>query len=125
MKKPLKIGLITGLVLVASGAGAYWFVQRARADRQAVMAFQGLPTPRPATPTTSTRTVKNYTPEEIEEARKNGKTLPDMQNSPAQSNAMNDAVQRNLRTLEEINRINQMNQRLMEQQDRLRRQNRN
>lgn len=73
------------------------------------------------TPNQPSRTERTYTQKELEEARKKGKLPPEMRQPymPPANTAANDAVQRSLRTIEEINRINEMNQRLMDQQRRL------
>lgn len=69
-----------------------------------------------AGPTTTTHT---YTQKELEEARKSGKMAPGMPQPYTSTNAAGDAaVQRSMRTLEEINRINEMNRRMTEQQQR-------
>lgn len=71
------------------------------------------------------REVKTYTAEELEDLRRQGKTpqgLPPQYNQTQAIQANEAAVQRSLKTLEEINRLNQMNQQLLEQQQRLNRQ---
>jgi hypothetical protein len=88
-------------------------------DREAAMSY----TP-PAPVTRETRPVREthtYTAEELAEARKTGRPLPGARQPsmpPSAVNPGNDAVQRSLRTLDEINRINEMNRRLQEQQQR-------
>lgn len=66
-------------------------------------------------PQTVTRT---YTQKEIEDARKNGKKLPGLAPTNLPGGQADAAVQQSMRTLDEINRINEMNRRLIEQQQR-------
>jgi hypothetical protein len=122
--KFIRIGL--GVFIGAAVIGSSYLVfRRIVKDRAAAMSYREHPARSVATPTSPVRTVQTYTAQDLEAARKNGKNLPAEQNPAAQPVATNDAVQRNLQTLDEINRINQMNQRLMEQQERVRRQMKN
>lgn len=115
--------LIFAMVATGLTAGSYLLLDRFLRDRQAVLTRHSLP-PRPVYDRPNVqngRQVKTYSAKELEEARQKGR-LPSgsQQNLPSQSNlAQQDAVQRSLRTLDEINRINQMNQRLLEQQQRI------
>ncbi len=95
-------------------------------DREELLFRDDLPLRQtPDTPVNRNET-KTYTAEELEELRKQGKSpvgyQPPTQHQAIQANEA--AVQRSLKTLEEINRINQMNQQLMEQQQRMNRQQR-
>lgn len=88
------------------------------------MSYQGSPAPTSNSPTRPTRKVTYYNADELAKARREGRELPATAPStpPPQPMGMDETVQRNLRTLDEINRVNQMNQRLMEQNERMRKQ---
>jgi hypothetical protein len=116
--------LVVILVLTGLTAGGYFLTKRFIAERQALL----MPMTRaqrpggfvsPRRPVTQTRT---YTREEIEKARKEGKSLPGLTQPgavPAANTAGEAAVQRSLRTLDEINKINQLNQGLLVQKQRI------
>ena len=114
--------LTVAMVLAVAGAlgGGYVVFQKVLADRQAAMNYNA-PRARPPEQPGEGREVKTYTAEELEKLRKEGKMPRELQGHtpPANPTAQSDAaVQRTLRTLDEINRINEMNRRLMEQQQR-------
>jgi hypothetical protein len=111
--------LVAGLVL----GGAYLLVEKLLRDRQSAMNFKN-PKERFLNDQNSLNTpqTKTYTSQELEEMRKKGQKLPGgmQQVLPQTNSAYNEsASQRSLRTIDEINRINEMNQRLMDQQRRL------
>lgn len=123
-----RIGII-GIAILVAGAlltGGYYAYKGFLADRQAARGYQGQVDRRVISQATGTdgRTVKTYTAEEIEEARKNGKLSQGVQPvGPSQATTANDAaIQRTLQTIQEINKINEMNQRLQEQQQRMQKQ---
>ncbi len=120
--KFVRVGVVV-LIGVAILCSMYFLFKRLLRDRNAAMAYHEHPIRRADTSAQGTRTVKTYDSKNLQEARKKGDAPANT--AAIQPNTMNDAVQRNLQTLDEINRINQMNQRLMEQQERIRRQNKN
>jgi LPS O-antigen subunit length determinant protein (WzzB/FepE family) len=111
----LLLGVI-GLGLISAG---FVLLNKFEKDRMSAMNFEPQKmTPRPNLPSNQPVT-RTYTKEEIEEARKSGKPLPGLPKNQVMPNTTGeDAVQRSLRTLDEINRINEMNRRLLEQQQR-------
>lgn len=119
MRLKLIIGVAVGLVVVIAGVylGTWKFFQ----DREAMRGYKDplerqVERRRQEQPVTTTRT---YTAKELEEARKTGKLPKNMQTAPGPNQAAianEAAVQRTLRTLDEINRVNEMNRRLQEQQ---------
>jgi len=120
LKNPaVKIGLIAVASALLLGAG-YFGLRKFLADRQRMMAFSSY-RPRLETAPRNSREVRTYTQKELDEMRKKG-TLPSNLKQPyvppAATTAGQDAVQRSLKTLDEINRINEMNRRLQEQQQR-------
>lgn len=120
-------GLISLLVLGILAGGSFWLVSKVRRDRLSVMNYAPMnhTVVRRETQTPNGRDVKTYTAEELEKARKEGKLPKGMQQiqPPSAAQANDAAVQRSLRTIEEINRVNALNQRLMEQQQRMNKQN--
>jgi len=115
----LRIGALalgaTALLLIAYGASRK-FIH----DRESAMNFQPHQIHTQVERESGKPVTRTYTQKEIEDARKQGKKLPGLTNLPPNlpNQAGQDAVQRSLRTLDEINRINEMNRRLMEQQQR-------
>ena len=122
-KTSIRSKLIFYVVFAVLGAsfvtGGYWLVHKFLTDRDKILlsAFRPRVT---ATPKAGERETKRYTQKELEEARKKGELPPGLRNPPYQPPVQSqDAVQRSLRTVEEINRINEMNRRMMEQQQRI------
>ena len=105
-----------GLAVISA---AYFLGRKFLRDRESAMNFEPRVVrqiQRQVGPQTTTRT---YTAQELEEARKKGKLPTGMNQAYTPPNASGDAaVQRSLKTLDEINRINEMNRRLTEQQQR-------
>lgn len=117
---------IFAIVATAITSTAYFTMKTFLEDREGLLLQDETPL-RPQNEAQPNRNeTKTYTAEELEEMRKQGKLpvgyQPPTQNQMIQANEA--AVQRSLKTLEEINRINQMNQQLMEQQQRMNRQQR-
>lgn len=120
--KIIKLCVIV-LIIGALVLSAYVLVARFLKDREKALGFtQPLPLvlDQRNLPRTESKT---YTAEELEKARREGKPLPGMAQQPYRPPTgtvpSDDATQRSLRTLEEINRINQLNQRLIEQNQRM------
>jgi hypothetical protein len=123
--KRFYLTLICLLIAGSLVGGAYLLVKRFQRDRQEALGFRPADDRHPfETGTTSDgKTTHTYTTEELEEARRTGK-LPksaDPKGVSSAEAANQAAVQRSLKTIEEINRINAMNQRLIEQQQRIQR----
>jgi hypothetical protein len=115
----LVLSLSLGILLLL----AQFVLKKFKIDKQSAMNFEKRPVEtRIETTQPVTRT---YSQKDIEEARKRGQKLPGVYTPPTLPNAAGDAaVQQSLRTLEEINRINEMNRRLNEQQQRQQQQQR-
>lgn len=99
------------LVSASVVTGAYFFVQKFLADRNSALYEPGRPKPsltRHETRTTTTR------PHGAAQSGAPGAPPPQSAAEVGQA-----AIQRQLQTLDEINRINEMNRRLMEQQQRM------
>jgi hypothetical protein len=118
---------VFALVLTSLTTFTYFFLKNFIEDREEILtqADFELHSPKTNTIPMNRSEVKTYTAEELETLRKQGKSPEGMsqtfnQNQAIQANEA--AVQRSLKTLEEINRINQMNQQLIEQQQRMNRQ---
>jgi len=115
-----------GGAAVVAMAGGYFLAKKFLRDRAAAMNLAaGKYTLEKVKNPSANRQVKTYTREEIEKLRKEGKLPAGMRQAlpPAQPVLpQDDAVQRSLRTIEEINRINEMNQRLLDQQQRMQKQ---
>lgn len=112
------IGLVGGLL-----GGGFWLVKKLLQDREAVLSYippnRAIPLHNSGQPQ---REVVTYTEKDLEEMRKKGITPPGVK-QPSQAVTNNEAaVQRSLKTLEEVNRINEMNRRIQEQQERMQRQ---
>ena len=86
-------------------------------DREAARHFSPRSNFRPQQIQTPNSETREYTAEEIEKARKEAKLPPGLKlpPQPPQVNT-HDEVQRSLKTIQEINKINEMNRRLMQQQ---------
>jgi len=116
-----KAGPAVVLILVGGAMilGGYFLFAKFVRDRESAMNY----TPQKRIfrrPSTTAPQVKTYTAEDLEKARKNGTLPPGMpQPGMVPPTIGIDAVQRSLKTVQEINRINQMNQRLMEQNRRM------
>ena len=115
--------IIIGLLLGGLTAGGYVLFRQFLKDRQQALGYED----RPAEARTwdqerrmpEDRTVRTMTPKQLEEARRKGTIPQNYVPPPPQNTTANDAaIQRTLRTIEEINRINEMNRRLQEQQQR-------
>jgi len=118
MRKKVVFFTLLAWVLALSLWGVYIGFQKFLKDRQGTANF----TPPKTTirrQTPQGTQVQRYTPEELEKARKEGTLPPGLKQPPPPTNHANDAVQRSLKTIQEINRINEMNRRLMEQQQRM------
>ncbi len=119
-------GVLIGIVLALVGAvvGGVFLVKKIQKDREAVLSYipPTLPQPLTTAPQSTHKTV-TYTEKDLAEMRKKGITPPGVaQQQAPQQNTGEAAVQRSLRTIEEVNRINEMNRRIQEQQDRIRNQ---
>ncbi len=118
-KKPLLISVVVAGFL----GGVYLLSRQILDDRKVAMAFQEKPLELPAFGKEERlpdgRTIRTYTSKDLEEAKKRGKGSGLDATRPDPFPTANDAaVQRSLRTIEEINRINEMNRRVAEQQQR-------
>ncbi len=115
----LAVGIASALTLTAG----YFLFAKFLDDRARAQGFNR-PMVRSPQALHDGRQEKVYTAEEIEEARRKGQLPPTATapNIPQPNAAHNAAVQRSLRTLEEINRLNEMNRRLQEQQQRMQKQ---
>jgi len=113
LPKKMMFILIIGVFLVLCVTGGYYLMAKFFKDREKILNNEG----RYRKPTLRgpEQTIKTYTPEELEQAQKNGLVHPPSNPIP-QGQA---DVLRSLNTIEEINRINAMNQRLMEEQRRI------
>jgi hypothetical protein len=111
---------VIGAAILAVGLLIYGASWKFSHDRESAMNFQPHETRVRVERSTSQPVTHSYSAKEIEEARKSGKKLPGMNTLPPNlpNNSGEEAVQRSLRTLDEINRINEMNRRLIEQQQR-------
>lgn len=100
------------LISASVVTGAYLFVQKFLTDRQSAM-FE----PEKPKPTVARRETRTSGPGNA--ATKNG-TRPAGGPPPQTATEVGQAaIQRQLQTLDEINKINEMNRRLMEQQQRM------
>jgi hypothetical protein len=123
INKRVFIGVV--LALAAVGAGSYFMIKKLQKDREAALSFIPPSQPRPiAMPPSQKRETVTYTQKDLEEMRKKGTVPPGVAQPPAQmpQNTGEAAVQRSLRTIDEVNRINEMNRRIQEQQERIRNQ---
>ncbi len=109
------LGITVGLALI--GTGVYFLIRKYNRDVRNAMNFEP-PVQRVISQTGPQTTTRTYTEKDLEEARKKGKLPPGALPSNPATAAGDAAVQRSLRTLEEINRINETNRRLIEQQQR-------
>ena len=113
--------LAGGLVLVL--VTGYFLLARFLHDRETALGFDRM---RPEF-NRAGKNQRTYTAKELEDAQKKGllpKNQPFTQPYQPPNTTNNDAaVQRSLRTIEEINRINEMNRRLQEEQQRMQKQN--
>ncbi len=117
--------VIFALVATTLTTTAYFGFKTFLEDREELLLQNDVPIQPMKNQPLSTRQTKTYTAEELEDLRKQGKSPTGIQQPglPHQTMSNNEAaVQRSLKALEEINRINQMNQQLMEQQQRMNRQ---
>jgi hypothetical protein len=118
------IGVLAGLA--AAVAAGYFLVRKLQKDREAVLSY--IPPDRPQPLQNSglpKRETVTYTEKDLEEMRKKGVPAPGVKppiGPPAAGTSGEAAVQRSLKTLEEVNRINEMNRRIQEQQERMRNQ---
>jgi hypothetical protein len=121
-----RLVLIGVLVAVAGAvAGGYFLVRKLQKDREAVLSYIPPTRPQPVqTNPTQKRETVTYTEKDLEAMRKKGITPPGVAQPAGQmpQNSGEAAVQRSLRTIEEVNRINEMNRRIQEQQERIRNQ---
>ena len=120
-----KIGSLA-LVLIGLIAGSYYLFKRFLRDRQSALNFEKQKITILDRSAKSTRETKIYTQEELEKMKREGKLPRGVNPAPTLPPGTNAAenVQRTLRTVEEINRINEMNRRLMEQQQKMQQNNR-
>lgn len=126
MSNKRKLGLAILAIGIGPMVGVWLLFKKIQRDRQAALA------PTPSIPHVTITHNKNgqtetrtYNASEIKTLRREGKLplgarQPNMPLPP--NSAGEDATQRALKTLNDINRINEMNQRLMDQQERARRQ---
>ncbi|MFN0118093.1 MAG: hypothetical protein ACKVQC_07380 [Elusimicrobiota bacterium] len=119
MKPKLVFFSILSVAILSLTIGSYFLFKKILKDRQLAAQFN-MPISRNI-PINGNRQVTTYTAEDLEKMRKEGKlpqnAVPQPYIPPNNYQSQNDAaVQRSLRTLEEINRTNELNQRLMEQQ---------
>jgi hypothetical protein len=117
--------VVLGVLAVALGAG-FWLYQKLQSDREAVLSY--IPPNRPVRvqdSRTPQRQTVTYTEKDLEEMRKRGLNPQNVRPfgaPPAPPPSNEAAVQRSLKTLEEVNRINEMNRRIQEQQEKMRNQ---
>lgn len=122
MPKKKRIAVIAAFAAVACLLvwGSYLLVGRFLSDRSATALYDE---PRPPAPRRQAPVTTEYTLDDLEAARKKGELprgmVPPAQPVPPPHTSGHEAIQRSLRTVEEINRINEMNRRLMEQQQRM------
>jgi hypothetical protein len=120
----LKKIILFSIIFLTILACSTFMVKKIKRDRQTAMNYKP-PVFNPVSSRTTTGPAshtKTYTKEELDEMRKKGKSPEGIKQpyTPPQPNTANDAaVQRSLRTIEEINKINDMNQRLLDQQRRM------
>ncbi|MCB4757317.1 MAG: hypothetical protein LHV69_09885 [Elusimicrobia bacterium] len=116
--KLLLVPVIFSIVLTF----AYFTMKKFLRDRQAVEGYGLMRRPfSQERPAAGQKEVRTYTQKELEEARRKGQLPGGVRQPylpPPTTTAGEAAVQRSLRTLEEINKINEMNRRLQEQQRR-------
>lgn len=93
--------------------GAYALLAKFLGDRQTAMSD----TRRPTREQIARRELRRRGAVDAAQAQRPGAAGQPVQRSPADAGQA--AIQRQLRTLEEINRVNEMNRRLMEQQQRM------
>lgn len=119
MKKCAQRITVITLIMVTLTTAAYVLAKKFFHDRTQALLGNQPPITRKFINNSGT-TTRTYTQKEIDEARKKGTPPVDIKQPympPTQTG--DEAVQRSLKTIEEINKINEMNQRLIDQQRRL------
>src|SRR4051812_35250193 len=112
MKKAVYYAVLAGFLALVTTA-AYYALARFLRDRQTVMSELN----RPTVETRTRSGTQRETP--AERARRVAQSGQQPGGGPAAAAAGEAAIQRQLKTLDEINRINEMNRRLQEQQRRM------
>lgn len=101
--------------------GSYLLTAKFLKDRNRTLSYVPPAQMGRRTPSSQGPVRKVYTQKELEAARKRGEMPRPMAQPyiPPAQNPNDAAIQRTMRTLEEINKVNEMNQKLMDQQRRM------